>query len=724
MNSIKKIQKALEHFKNGKLIIAEKIVSELLINDSNNFEALFIKGVIDGINLKHHESKKYLMRACNINQNHGYLQFNLAKALSELGEEIQAIEHHKKAIKLIPENHDAWLNMSRSLFNIKSFDEALYCVNESLKINPYNYNAFSNKGIILIELNLYEQALENFDKSIDLNSNNADTFSNKGILLKKIRKYSEAIILFNNAIQIKPDHSEAYMNRGVTFLELRNLDEALSDLNKAIEINNNMAFAYLNKGKVLQVQNQISNSLENYEKAYVLNPEIDYLLGYIIHINLILCNWSYHYENMNSLITKINNNKNAIQPFELLAIIDSLPIQNKLTKEYINNNYPVIEEKFDKLEKTEKIKIGYFSADFREHPVSYLTAELFELHDKSKFEIVGFYYGLPDNSDIQKRIFSCFDKVINVLEVSDKKIAEISRSMKINIGVDLTGLTNNGRPGIFANRAAPIQLSYIGYLGTIGARFYDYIIADKTLIPFESQKFYTEKIIYLSNYQVNDSQRKISERIFTKREYEIPEDSFVYCSFNNNNKITPKMFDSWINILKSVLKSVLIIYVTNNESKENLRRESEKRGIDKKRIIFVGSIERSEYLARFKIADLFLDTYPYNAGTTASDSLWTGVPILSLQGETFASRISSSLLNSIGLTELITTTYEQYEKYAIDYAKNTLLQNKVKDKIKENRNTSSLFDARNFTQEIESAFFQITKYYYDNLLPDNITIKN
>jgi predicted O-linked N-acetylglucosamine transferase (SPINDLY family) len=325
-----------------------------------------------------------------------------------------------------------------------------------------------------------------------------------------------------------------------------------------------------------------------------------------------------------------------------------------------------------KFAKKEKINIAYFSPDFRNHPVSLLTSELFETHNRQRFEVFAFSLQQATVGDeTNLRLRNGFDKFFDVENMSDKEIAQFARHNEVDIAIDLAGLTKYSRTGIFSYRAAPIQVNWLGYPGTIGADFIDYIVADKTIIPVESQSHYLEKVVYLPNsYQVNDRKRLISERQFTRQKLGLPENGFVFCCFNNNFKILPTTFDGWIRILKSVDESVLWLFKDNPWAVENLKKEAQKQGIDGRRLVFAERMPLSEHLARHLQADLFLDTHPYNAHTTASDALWTGLPLLTLMGRSYASRVAASLLSAIGLPELITSNQEEYEALAIELAIN------------------------------------------------------
>lgn len=351
-------------------------------------------------------------------------------------------------------------------------------------------------------------------------------------------------------------------------------------------------------------------------------------------------------------------------------------------------------------------------------------AELFELHDKNKFELIAFSFRPCEKDEMRQRLLNTFDQFIDVSLKSDKDISLLSREINIDIAVDLMGFTKNNRVNIFSYRVAPIQVNYLGYPGTMVAEYIDYIIADRTLIPLQNQQHYSEKVVYLPNsYQSNDRQRVIADKVFTKEELNLPNDGFVFCCFNNNFKITPETFDGWMRILKAVEGSVLWLLEDNLTAGINLRKEAQNRGIDPKRLVFANRMKLPEHLARHKAADLFIDTLPYNAHTTASDALWAGLPVLTCMGECFASRVAASLLNAIELPELITTTQEQYVATAIELATNPAKLKEIKQKLERNRLTTALFDSPRFTKHIEAAFMQMYERYQADLPPDHIYIE-
>ena len=444
-----------------------------------------------------------------------------------------------------------------------------------------------------------------------------------------------------------------------------------------------------------------------------------------LHARMRICDWGDLDDQLAQLAARIGRNEKAVFPFPVLALSDSLPLQRKTAEIWVQDECPASDALpvIPKRPKSGKLRIGYFSADFGNHPVSFLTAELFETHDRDKFELTAFSFGANENHDMRKRVEAAFDQFIDVRNRSDKDVAMLARSLEIDIAVDLGGFTKDSRTNIFAMRAAPLQASYLGYLGTMGAEYIDYLIADSTIIPEEYQKHYSEKIVYLPSYQANDSKRRIADKVFSREELGLPQTGFVFCCFNNNYKITPGTFGSWMRILQKVEGSVLFLYAENEPAAINLKKEAALRGVAPDRLVFGKRLPAPEYLARYRSADLFLDTLPYNAGTTASDALWAGLPVLTCAGEAFASRVAASLLNAIHLPELITSTQEEYEALAIALAANPERLRQIRQKLVNNRLTTPLFDTARFTRHLEAAYNAMYERYQADLPPAHIHIK-
>ena len=395
----------------------------------------------------------------------------------------------------------------------------------------------------------------------------------------------------------------------------------------------------------------------------------------------------------------------------MLAVTNSPELQRKAAEIYALARYPlnIALPKIAKRQRRNKIRIAYVSSDFRQHPVSYSIVGLIEALDRDRFDVIGISLGSEDPSELGQRMKRAFSKFIDVSRMSDQAVVQLMRELEVDIAIDLMGYTQGNRTNIFAQRAAPVQVSHIGFSGTMGAEYIDYVIADRIVIPVEDASFFSEKIVLMPDtYLATDRKLAIAQRTPTRTEVGLPNNAFVFCCFNNNYKITPEVFDCWMRILKQVDGSVLWLFEDNAKAASNLRKEAEIRGVHPERLIFAKRMPPSDHLARHRFADLFLDTLPYNAHTTASDALWAGLPVLTRIGETFAGRVAASLLNAIGLTELITSTPQAYEALAIELATNPEKLAAIKRKLANNRLTTPLFDTKLFTNISKQHTLQCT----------------
>jgi predicted O-linked N-acetylglucosamine transferase (SPINDLY family) len=646
-------------------------------------------------------------------------------ALHELKYYDEAIAHYDKALSIKSDYHGAWTSKGVTLHELKQFDEAIAHYDKALSLKTDYHEAWTSKGVALHELKRYDGAIVHFDKALSLKPDYAEAWSNKGVTLHELKQFDEAIAHYEKAFSLKLDYHEAWTNKGVTLHELKCYDEAIAHFDRALSLKPDYAEAWSNKGVTLHELKQFDEAIAHYEKAFNLKPDIDWIYGDLLHTKMKVCSWRGLSDFLENIYKKMMANETVSQPFSLLALNDDALLHKKASKIYVQDKYPWNPAlgSIPKHPKKQKIRLGYFSADFHNHATGYLIAELFELHDKSEFELVAFSFGPIANDEMRQRLERPFDQFIEVGYKSDMEIAQLSRDLNIDIAVDLKGFTTDSRTGIFANHAAPIQVNYLGYPGTMGADYMDYIIADRTLIPQESQPFYLEKVVYLPNsYQVNDRKRLISDRQFTRQELGLPENGFVFCCFNNNYKILPATFDGWMRILKAVEGSVLWLLQDNSWAVENLKKEAQKQGIDAQRLVFADRERLSEHLARHRQGNLFLDTFPCNAHTTTSDALWVGLPVLTLMGQSFASRVAASLLDAIGLPELITSTQEEYEALAIELALNPTKLADIKLKLANNRLTSPLFDTPLFTKNLETAYIKMVERYQADLPPDHILV--
>jgi predicted O-linked N-acetylglucosamine transferase (SPINDLY family)/glycosyltransferase involved in cell wall biosynthesis len=636
-----------------------------------------------------------------------------------------AIESYDKAILLNPNFAEAHHNRGSALNSLQQYQAAIEGYDKAILLNPDYAEACCNRGNTLSILQQYHAALENYDKAILLNPKFTDAHFNRGNTLLTLQQYQAALDSYDKAILLNPDYADAYNNRGSVLLALQQYEAGLQCFDKTILLKPDSVDAHSNRGNTLMALKQYRPAMESFDKAILLKPDHEYLRGMWLYMKRLLCDW--HGIESESLLLEalIDRGMKVTPPFTILAISSSPAVQMQAAEIHVRDKVPQRSTagSIPRRPRRDRIRIGYFSADYYNHATTYLMAELFERHDRSRFEILGFAFGPRRTDQMSQRTSSAMDQFFDLRSLTDREGAELSRKLEVDIAVDLKGFTEDNRAGIFAERAAPIQVSYIGYPGTMSASYMDYLIADHTLIPETGRRYYSEKIIYLpDSYQVNDSLRAISPTLYARAGEGLPESAFVFCCFNQTYKISPSVFDSWMRILGRVEGSVLWLMDHNPWAVENLRTEAARRGIDPQRLIFAKSLPVDEHLARQRLAGLFLDTLPYNAHTTASDALWAGLPVLTRTGETFASRVAASLLRAVDLPELITTTESEYEDLAVNLAHDPQRLQALRQHLQHNHLTAPLFDCKTYTRHLESAYSAIVERYHAGLPPDHIDI--
>jgi len=683
--------------------------------------------ILQGLNLLD-EALVYYDCAIALKSDYADAYSNRGNTLYALNHLELALESYDVAITLTPDYVEVYCNRGVTLHDLNRLDEALASYAHVIALKPDYADVYTNQGNTLYALKRLDEALASYDYAIALKQENEVNYTNRGNVLQELKRFEEALVSYECAIFINPNHADVYLNLGNALQELKLLDEAVASYDYAIALNADSASAYFNRGVALRALKRMDEALPSFVCAMTLNPNMDFILGYVLHTKMHLCLWDDLPSLLRQLTYKINNGQKVVNPFPLLSLLDDPDIQRKAAEIYVNEYFPqsYVLPKISSYPKHTKIKIGYFSADFNNHPVAILTAELYEIHDRNQFEIYAFSYGPDTNDAINLRIKAGVDHFYDVRTFMDKDIALLARNLEIDIAVDLGGFTVNSRTGIFAMQAAPIQVNYLGYPCTMAVDYMDYLIADRTLIPENNQQYYSESIVYLPySFLVNDTKQKISNRVFTRIEVGLPMNGFVFCCFNNFYKITPSIFDGWMRILLHVEGSVLWIPEGNSAAVNNLKKEANKNNIDENRLIFAPRLACMEdHLNRLRLADLFIDTLPYNAHTTTSDALKMGLPVLTCMGESFASRVAASLLNAVNLPELITTNTADYEALAIELGTQPDKLAAIKNKLLTNLPTAPLYNTPLFTQHLESAYKMIYHRYHDGLEPDHIYVEH
>jgi predicted O-linked N-acetylglucosamine transferase (SPINDLY family) len=654
------------------------------------------------------------------------VHFYRGQVLQEMGQFEAAISSFDTAIELTPNHllpYIAHASRGFALAGLKKFDEALAAFDRAIALNSDYFDAYYARARVLQELRRYEAAVDSYDEAIALGPDHLraqPAYSGRGFALKDLKRFQEALASYDQAIALEDSNPEDCLNRAGVLQELGQNESAIASYDRAIVLKPDYVEAHAGRSFSLLSSGRYEAALVSFDRALVLQPDMKYLPGFRRYVQMQICAWDELAPYLERLERQLMAREPVSAPFQVLALLDSPPLQRLAAETWVREECPSDDAlgPIAARPRSDRIRIGYFSADFCNHVVSLLTAELFETHDRSRFEIVAFAFGPKVNDAVRARLEQAFDRFIDVSEQSDLEVAETARHLGIDIAVDLGGFTTHARTKIFALRAAPIQMSYIGYLGTIGAPYMDYLLADPTLIPAEERQHYSEAILYLPSYQANDSTRPVVERTLTRKELGLPAVGFVFSCFNANYKITPDTFAVWMRILLRVEGSNLFLYVGTEIAEANLRKAAERYGIDPWRLVFGKFLAREEYMARLRTMDLFLDTLPYNAGTTASDALWAGLPVLTCAGRAFAARVAASLLNAIELPELVTSTIEQYEEMAVRLAENPELLAKIKLKLMENRLKTALFDTRLFTKHLEHAYTMVHERHRAGLVPE------
>ena len=655
--------------------------------------------------------------ALSLKPNYSEAYNNLAITYRKNKKLEEAVIFFNKAISLNPNYAEAYNNLATTLKEQGKTNEAIELFKKAISLKPSYAEAYYNMGIVYQEQSDFEIATKIYIKAIHINPNYAEAYNNLATTLKEQGKTNEAIELFKKAISLKPSYAEAYYNMGKIQKEKNKLEESIKFYNKALSLKSDYFEAYYNIGIIFQEQNKLEEAIDYFNKALLIKPNYEKAQAQKLYQKAKICDWEKFNEDK-QIIKKLGKSNNAIPPFTMLSLEDEPDNHLFRSKLYVKKNLyqkQIFLKKEKQFSKNKLLRIGYFSADFQNHATMYLISEIFEKYNKERFKVYVYSFGKSSDLDeIRQKLKKSVDVFRDVIDLNEKNIALLSREDKIDIAIDLKGYTRNSRPKIFAYRAAPIQINFLGYPGTTGADFMDYIIADKFIIPDNKKNSYSEKKIYLPyTYWPTSYSLSSLEKNFTKSEMNLPDNGFVFCCFNDSYKISPNEFNIWMNLLKKVPGSVLWLMESNKRAENNLNKEAKKRGIKSNRIIFAKKLPYSDHLARCKLGDLFLDTFNYNAHTTASDALWAGMPLVTKIGEGFTARVASSILKALDLPELVTKSDKEYEALIFEIATSSEKLVKIKKKLSQNKLTTPLFNSEMFIKYLEDGYMQVYQNYVE-----------
>jgi protein O-GlcNAc transferase len=606
--------------------------------------------------------------------------------------------------------NDALLANALRSHQAGNLSEAARLYSAVLQVSPRNFHARYLLGFVQLQQGDYADAVRGIGEAVQINPNAPDAFYNLGCALQHLQRREEAVAAFDRAIALKSDYTEALINRGVSLMALKRQQEAVASFDLALLLGPGDAEALSNRATALFEIKRYEDATAGYEKLIAAAPDFPYATGNLVLARAYACDWRGFDADRVRLAADVNAGRSAISPHGSTLVLDDAKAQLICARRWVADRCPPSPAPLWRGEVYghEKIRVAYLSADFYAHATAFLIAGVLEHHDRNRFDVTLVSFGHDDNSAMRARLVAGCDRFIDAGARSDAEIAAMLRQMEIDIAVDLKGFTEGCRPGIFAARAAPVQVNYLAHPGTMGADYMDYIIADETVIPREHRAYYSEKIVYLpDSYQANDSQRHVSARTPSRGEAGLPPDGFVFACFNNSYKITPPVFDVWMRVLRAVDGSVLWLLEDNAAATDHLKREAEALDVRAERLVFAPRMSPEDHLARQRLADLFLDTLPCNAHTTASDALFVGLPVLTVLGRTFAGRVAASLVRAVGVPELIARSLAEYEALALNLARNPAMLSALKAKLAANRATYPLFDTARFTRNLEAAFLSM-----------------
>ena len=697
-------------------------------------------------------------KALKIRPDYAEVYNNMGIALQATSNLNAAIHSYKKALNIKPNYAEAYNHMGIAQMDNGDLEAAIHSYKQALNIKPDYALVYNNMGIALKDKGDLEAAIHSYKQALNIKPNYAEVFSNMGNALKDKGDLEAAIRSFKQAIAINPGYAEAYSNIGNALKDKGDLEAAMDSYKRAIAINPHYAYGHYNMANALQDRGNLEAAIESYKKALMIKPdyaEAYYNMGLAqdikgdqeaaiesysqamqikpdyakaraqkLYQQAHICDWKAIEEDR-ALIPELGILAQVISPFSMLSFEDSPERHQMRSKNYANRSHvqPLLPLAYQPPKKPQPIRVGYFSADFHNHATMHLMIKVFECHNQKEFETHAYSFGPNRDDKMRQRVIKAVDIFHDVTHLSNQEIALFSQANNIDIAVDLKGFTKDNRMSIFAYRAAPIQINHLGYPGTMGADFIDYIIADKLVIPEKFESFYSERIIRLPyTYQPNDNTRVISETVVTRLEMGLPEQGFVFCCFNNSYKISSEEFNIWMRVLGKIEGSVLWLIKANKRAVKNLKKEAQSRGVASHRLIFADKAPQDQHLARHRLADLFIDTFNCNAHTTASDALWAGLPLVTKLGNSFAARVAGSLLTAIGLPELIAESNEGYEALILDLANNPKRLIAIKEKLAVNRLSTPLFDTELFTKHLEDGYQQAYHQHADGKLPKNILV--
>ena len=722
------LQRAMALHRQGRLADAQAGYEAILQRDPAHFDSLHLLGVVAQQGGRAARALQLIDQALRARPDVAAAHNNRGLALADLQRLPEALQSCERALQLQPAYADAHNNRGNVLRRLGRPDEAVAAYGQALALQPGHADAACNRGHLLTEQHRMHEALLSYEQALQHRPGWVLAWHNRGHALRDLHRLPEALASYRQALALDPAHAEAHNSCGVALLRLQRAAEALDCFEQALQLQPGLALAWVHRGVALQVLGRLDEAASAYAQALALDPSLPALRGTWLNTRLRLCDWHDLPAQLDTLARELAEGRDAAPPFAALALFDDPVLHRQAALAHARTRLPARPLVGPLPRQTrdagDRIRLGYYSANFHHHAMMCLIAEMLEAHDRRRFELHAFSFG-PDRQDaVRRRVVRAMDHFTDVRSLSDVDVARRSRQAGIDIAIDLMGYTHDARPGILAEGCAPVQVAYMGYPGTLAVPHIHYVIADPVLVPEDQHALYSERVVALPHsYMANDSTRAIAERAFSRQELGLPEQGFVYACFNNPFKILPATFDVWMRILQRVPGSVLWLLQDHPLTADNLRREAQARGVDGARLVFAQRLRTDEHLARHRVADLFLDTWPYNAHTTASDALWAGLPLLTWPGRSFAARVATSLLTTLGLPELVATSADDYEARAVAFGQHPQRLQPLRAALQAQRTQSPLFDGRVFARHLEQAFEAMLQRHRAGLPPAPMVVQ-
>jgi predicted O-linked N-acetylglucosamine transferase (SPINDLY family) len=717
------VKDALALHQAGRLAEAERLYRQALDADEDSYPALHLMGVLRLQQGRAAEALTYIQRALGVQPNTPETLANYGIALEAAGRYAEALEAFEKVVNLDSNDSRAWNNRGALLSKVHRNEEALADLDRAVALDPLYTDAWMNRGATLMAVSRMEDALECFDRVLRLRPDHLEARNSRGLALQAMGQAGHSLAEFDRVLKEKPNHLRALINRATVLGAMGRVDEELQGYDRALEAQPDMAEALIGRAYGLRTQKKdLAGAIAAQERAVVIQPDYPYARGDLVHMKMLAADWRDLAGELAVLNQGVHEGKRVVNPYVYQGLSSSPADLLASAKIYTQDKYPPVPFPRQRRRQHGKIRLGYLSSDFRAQATMHLSAGLFEHHDRSRFEVIGFDNSPEDGSPMRRRVIAAFDKFVPIQTLSDRAAGHLVAADEIDILVNLNGYFGTPRMGVCAHRPALLQVNYLGFPGSLGAEYMDYILADAEVIPGGEEQFYSEKVVRLPNsYQINDALRPRPAPT-TRAAHGLKETDFVFCHFNYSYKLTPGIFAVWLRLLDSVPSSVLWLLESNPLFAANLRREAERAGIDPARLIFAPPIETAAHLSRLALGDLFLDSLPCNAHTTASDALWAGLPLITCRGTAFAGRVAASLLHAVGLPELVTNSLDEYESLALALANDRKLLQSYRDRLTRDPTQLDLFDTARTTRQIEMAYETMMARWNKDELPESFSV--